>query len=128
MITLQKLRSGGVRDCDQIASFVLGVSRTVARDMRRAGWKHDRLAEAWGREQVPSAPPREPIDSERLDECLSALADRERLIVTLAFYAEASTADISGRLGLTDANVRVIKHRAMGRLRDCLQRPRGASV
>jgi len=122
LVTIEKLRAGGVRDCDQIASFVLGVSRTVARDMRRAGWKRDQMAEAWGREQTLSATPSEPIDGERLHDCLSALPDRDRLIVTLAFYVEASTAETSRRLGLSGANVRVIKHRAMRRLRDCLQR------
>jgi RNA polymerase sigma-70 factor (ECF subfamily) len=122
LVTLEKLRGGGVRDCGQIASFVLGVSRTVARDMRRAGWRRGQMAEAWGREQERTAGPDEPIDGARLHDCLSTLADRDRLIVTMAFYVEASTSDISTRLGLTEANVRVIKHRTMGRLRDCLQR------
>jgi len=125
IVTLEKLRGGGVRDCGQIASFVLGVSRTVTRDMRRAGWKREQMAEAWGREQVAWTGPSESVDSARLDDCLASLVDRDRLIVTMAYYAEAATADISARLGLSQANVRVIKHRAMARLRDCVQRAPG---
>jgi len=125
LVTLEKLRGGSVRDCGQIVSFVLGVSRTVARDMRRAGWRREQMAEAWGREQMPWTSPREPVDGGRLNDCLSALVDRDRLVVTMAFYAETGTADISARLGLSPANVRVIKHRAMARLRDCVGRAPG---
>ena len=37
LVTIEKLRAGSVRDPDQIASFVLGVSRTIAKDLMRTG-------------------------------------------------------------------------------------------
>ena len=35
LVTIEKLRGGSVRDADQIASFVLGVSRTMVKDLKR---------------------------------------------------------------------------------------------
>jgi RNA polymerase sigma-70 factor (ECF subfamily) len=35
LLTIEKLRGGSVRDLDQIASFVLGVSRTMVKDLKR---------------------------------------------------------------------------------------------
>src|SRR5215470_14767296 len=39
LVTIEKLRGGSVRDADQIASFVLGVSRTMVKDQRRLEWR-----------------------------------------------------------------------------------------
>src|SRR5687768_10031395 len=41
LLTIQKLRDGAVRDLDQIASFVLGVSRTSAKDLQRREWRRE---------------------------------------------------------------------------------------
>ena len=35
LVTIEKLRDGLVRDLDQIASFVLGLSRSMAKDIKR---------------------------------------------------------------------------------------------
>jgi DNA-directed RNA polymerase specialized sigma24 family protein len=35
LLTIEKLRDGLVRDTDRIASFILGVSRTMAKDLKR---------------------------------------------------------------------------------------------
>src|ERR1700750_541263 len=39
LVTIEKLRSGSVREVDQIASFVLGVSRTMVKDQKRLEWR-----------------------------------------------------------------------------------------
>ena len=62
LMTIEKLRSGAVRDADQIASFVLGVS----------------------------------------------------------FYAERTASEVARELSLKEGNVRVIRHRAVERLRACM--------
>jgi len=41
-------------------------------------------------------------------------------VVLLTFYAEQSSGDIATSLGLSSENVRVIRHRSVARLRDCL--------
>ena len=60
---------------------------------------------------------------ERLARCLAGLAERERTIVALSFYAERDADAIATELGLNPGNVRVVRHRALARLRSCMERP-----
>jgi RNA polymerase sigma-70 factor (ECF subfamily) len=45
---------------------------------------------------------------------------RDRLVVLLTFYAERTASDVGKEIGLTEGNVRVIRHRAIQRLRSCV--------
>jgi RNA polymerase sigma-70 factor (ECF subfamily) len=38
----------------------------------------------------------------------------------MTFYEEQSSETVAGALGLSNENVRVIRHRALGRLRGCM--------
>jgi RNA polymerase sigma-70 factor (ECF subfamily) len=60
------------------------------------------------------------VDAPRVAECLRALAERERLVVLLTFYADREAPRIAEDLGVSPGAVRVIRHRAMSRLRDCV--------
>lgn len=121
LLTIEKLRDGSVRDADQIASFVLGTSRTMARDLRRQEWRRSKLRETY---MTPPAPETrhevELLDLDRLEACLARLAERERLVILLTFYAERTPSEVQQELGVTEGNVRVIRHRAMLRLRACV--------
>jgi len=61
-----------------------------------------------------------PLDVARLRRCLDALPQRERTVVLLSFYDERSAAEVADEIGTTAANVRVIRHRSVERLRGCL--------
>jgi len=121
LLAIQKLRSGSVRDADQIASFILGVSRTMANDQKRREWRREKL-----RKSFPPPPAWDAragdllLDLDRLEACLARLAERDRMVVLLTFYAERSAGDVGRELGVTEGNVRVIRHRAIQRLRTCL--------
>lgn len=52
--------------------------------------------------------------------CLEALAEPQRAVVVLTYYGEQSSEEIAASLGFTTGNVRVIRHRAMSSLRDCI--------
>jgi RNA polymerase sigma-70 factor (ECF subfamily) len=60
------------------------------------------------------------LDAPRVAACLRALAERDRLVVLLTFYADREAPRIAGDLGLSPGAVRAIRHRAMTRLRDCV--------
>ncbi len=121
LMTIEKLRGGSVRDVDQIASFVLGVSRTMAKDLKRLEWRREKLREAFMAPDMIQAPPEHAtLDVDRLEKCLARLADRERIVVLLTFYAERTAGDVGKELGVTEGNVRVIRHRAVERLRTCM--------
>src|SRR5215468_4015156 len=47
LLTIEKLRGGLVRDVDQIGSFILGVSRTMATDLKRRERRRERLRETF---------------------------------------------------------------------------------
>jgi RNA polymerase sigma-70 factor (ECF subfamily) len=120
LVTIEKLRAGAVRDVDQIASFVLGTSRSMAMDLKRRERRREKLLETFPVSDVVEDPIDDALDVDRLDKCLARLAARERVVVLLTFYAERSSGDVAAELGLNSGNVRVIRHRAIERLRTCV--------
>jgi RNA polymerase sigma-70 factor, ECF subfamily len=119
LLTIEKLRAGAVREHDRIGSFVLGAARMLVHESRR-GRPDVPVSEAG--DELPAVEPREPdpFASGRLARCLEALAERERTIVVLTYYGEQDSADIATTLGLAAGHVRVLRHRAIGRLRTCM--------
>src|SRR6476646_7919696 len=86
LLTIEKLRAGSVRDADQIASFILGVSRTQAVDLKRRERRRERLRETFMTDAVVAhSSETETLDLDRLEGCLARLAERERMIVMLTF-------------------------------------------
>lgn len=121
LMTFDGLRAGKVREPERLASYVLGTCRKVVAGWRRGAERRERLLERHGQQLVPvAAEAEEPLDLERLARCLEALAERERTVVALSFFAERDADGIGTELGLTAGNVRVVRHRALARLRACL--------
>jgi RNA polymerase sigma-70 factor (ECF subfamily) len=121
LLTIGKLREGAVRDPEMIGSFILGASRMVAVNLKRRDRRRAALLDALPAEHL-AAVSTEPaaLDADALEGCLSTLAERERTIVVLTFYAERSSREIAHTLGTSEGNVRVIRSRAITRLRACL--------
>ncbi|HXF44794.1 MAG TPA: sigma-70 family RNA polymerase sigma factor [Burkholderiaceae bacterium] len=122
MMTLERLRAGAIRDPEQIVSFVFGTSRQLVVDLRRGLARRDRLLQTYA-EDVPAVDPSQTpaLDHARLRDCLERLAERDRSVLVLSFYEECPARSVGDELGLTEANVRVIRHRALQRLRDCVE-------
>ncbi len=121
LMTLERLRAGKLREPERIASFVLGMCRMVVLDIRRGTWRRETLLETYGNTaeavEVPEPPA---LDADRLAGCLQALAERERTVVVQTFFADRSSDEVAKELGLSAGNVRVIRHRALARLRVCM--------
>ena len=122
LMTLQRLRSGEIREPDRVTSFVLGTSRQMVIDRRRGETRHQRILTTFAADLPPSelSGDRYVLDNARLRRCLEVLPERERTIVLLSFYDERSAADVGCEVGLSAANVRVVRHRSIERLRRCL--------
>ncbi len=118
MMTLERLRAGKLREPERLASFVLGTCRMVVMDQRRGTARRGALLEVYGIEEeaVEEAEPRV-FERERLAACLEALSERERSVVITTFFQE----DSKTVAGLSTGNVRVIRHRALGKLRACME-------
>jgi RNA polymerase sigma-70 factor (ECF subfamily) len=121
VITLEALRARRLREPEKLASFVLGTCRMTVRDLRRVTQRKERLLEQFGTSllaPVQPSPPR--LDHEKLRHCVQNLKERERAVVVMTFYDEQTGADLADFLGISEANVRVIRHRAIHKLRQCM--------
>jgi RNA polymerase sigma-70 factor (ECF subfamily) len=120
-LTIERLRAGEVRQPDQVGSFILGTSRMRARSERRVARRREallaRFTDAAGESPAPSGAS---LDAPRMASCLRALAERDRLVVLLTFYADREAPQIAEELGISPGAVRAIRHRAMARLRECV--------
>lgn len=125
--TIEQLRGGRVREPERIVSFVLGSCRMTVMDQRRAETRRSDLIQIYA-DSLPMADihvaPR--LDHQRVADCLSHLSERERSVLVLTFYDEQPSDAVGAQLGLSAANVRVIRHRGVGKLRRCVTAGRSA--
>lgn len=120
LVTIERLRAGEVRNPDEIGSFILGTSRLLAGSTGRTARRRERLMA-----QFPTAEPWvdpfvESPDTAHVERCLHMLVERDRRLLILTFYAEKTSAQIAEELGVTGTVVRVARHRALERLRECV--------
>lgn len=121
LMTLERLRAGEVREPERIASFVLGACRMTVLELRRGTHRRETLLDTWGgAAEAFEAPEPVALDPERLAACLDALAERERAVVVLSFFADQGADEVGAALSISPGNVRVIRHRALARLRRCM--------
>jgi RNA polymerase sigma-70 factor (ECF subfamily) len=121
LTTLEALRAGRLREPEKLASFVLGTCRMTVLDLRRGAQRKESLLEQFGADLRRPVPPSMPhLDQDRLTRCVQNLKERERAVVVMTFYDERTGADVAGFLDVSEANVRVIRHRAIQQLRDCM--------
>lgn len=121
LLTIERLRAGEVRRPEEIGSFILGTSRMMAHSERRLARRRDALAARFMETAVATAPPSSAaLDAPRVAACLRALAERDRLVVLLTFYADREAPRIAADLGVSPGAIRAIRHRSMARLRDCV--------
>jgi RNA polymerase sigma-70 factor (ECF subfamily) len=121
LLTIERLRAGEVRQPSEIGSFILGTSRMMAQSERRVSGRREALAARFMDRDARTAPSSlAALDTPRVAACLRALAERDRLVVLLTFYADREAPKIAEDLGVSPGAVRVIRHRAMARLRDCV--------
>lgn len=127
IMTLDKLRAGHIHEPERIASFVLGASRQMVIDQRRGERRRERLLETYAEDfplaEFAASPP---LDTQRLENCLEHLPARERAVLVMTFYDDTPADRVAAELGVSAANVRVIRHRGIEHLRDCVNGAGGA--
>ncbi len=122
ILVLDKLRAGEVREPEQIASFVFGAARQLVIDSKRNTGRRTRLLDTFAQDLEPAEEAAtHTLDTSRLALCLRRLAERERAVLVMTFYDDCPADELGARLGLSPGNVRVIRHRGIERLRDCVE-------
>jgi RNA polymerase sigma-70 factor, ECF subfamily len=121
MKVLEALRTARLRESDKLAHFVLGTCRMMVLDQRRSSRRQEELLALFGGDLVPDPPPMPRVDDRQLARCVQALNERERSVVVMTFYDDQTGAETASFLGISEANVRVIRHRALRQLRVCME-------
>jgi RNA polymerase sigma-70 factor (ECF subfamily) len=111
------IRDGRLRSAQSLASFVLQTTRFVAREAMRQRQRTSAMTDPEERAAEIAA---EPVDIDMVDavrDVVRALPPRDREFVRLFYYEELSTEAIANRLEVAPERVRLIKSRALQRLR-----------
>lgn len=100
----------------------------VVLEARRGTARREGLLRIYG-DVTEAVDPPEPrgLDEAKLSSCLGRLAERERSVLILSFFADKPAGEVARELGLTPVNARVIRHRALLRLRECMNAKDAAS-
>ena len=125
LVTIERLRAGEVRNPDEIGSFILGTSRMLAGSTERKTRRRENLTALFHAPELYAEPVVESGDIEVVERCLHALTERDRRVLVLTFYAEKTSGEIAADLGVTGTVVRVARHRALERLRECVHLRQG---
>ena len=123
LILIEALRAGKVSEPDRLGGFVLGICRNLALDRVRQKERREALWQQHGvtLEQLAMAPPEHAgYELIHLEDCLSQLPQRSRDVVKLAYVDAFSAEEIASRLQTTAVNARVLRHRTLHTLRDCM--------
>jgi RNA polymerase sigma-70 factor (ECF subfamily) len=120
MTALEALRSGGLRELNKLPQFVLGTCRMTVVALRRTVRRQEQLLAEFGADLLPPSPPMPQVNDAQLGRCVGALKERERSVIVQTFYDDQTAAEVSAYLGLSETNVRVIRHRALRQLRACM--------
>lgn len=120
VIVIEALRAGRVEQPELIDRFMLGTCRNVVSGWRR-GERRKRTATTLVAAAETHAEPRQSAETPRLLGCLAALSARDRTVLVMSYYEERSAEEIAELLALSPGNVRVLRHRALARIRDCLE-------
>jgi RNA polymerase sigma-70 factor (ECF subfamily) len=119
LLLLEAARKGSIRERAHVDRFVLGTCRLSAQRMR----SHQQR-EQTKLDERPETPvePFEQLDTSALVQCVQALEQRARQVIILSFQEERSADEIAAALAMTAGNVRVVRHRALLALRQCMDR------
>ena len=125
LLLIEALRRGGVEEPARLGGFVLGICRNLALDRARQRERRDALWQKYGEEVTAlelDAPRSLNYEVLHLEDCLSQLSQRSRDVVRLTYVEAASHCEVAARLGTTEANARVLRHRSLLALRECMSK------
>jgi RNA polymerase sigma-70 factor, ECF subfamily len=127
LVFVEALRKGQLEDPARVAGFVLGICRNLALDRARERERRGALWALYG-DAVTACDVVQPqevtLEIMRLEDCLTELSQRAREAIWLSYGELLSHAEVSTRLGISEGNARVLRHRALHTLKQCVSSPK----
>lgn len=125
LLFVEAVRGGRVEHGERVGGFVLGICRNLAFDRARQRERRDALWQAYGAVLQPvsvQAVESETYELAHLEDCLSQLSRRAREVVRLGFVEACDHEEVAAALDITPQNARVMRHRTLVSLRECLSK------
>jgi RNA polymerase sigma-70 factor (ECF subfamily) len=114
LIVLEAVRNGSLASADRLGAFLFGVCRNLVLAFARGEQRAEVSYPIFEKE------PFDTIDRLRLAGCFEGLVRREQQVLTMSFFEEQALEEVARALQLSTVNARVIRHRAIAKLRDCM--------
>jgi len=125
LLLVEALRRGSIEEPARLGGFVLGICKKLALDRARTRERRDALWQQFGSALgalTPAEVARQHLhEVVHLEDCLSQLSGRARDIVRMGFVEGESHAAIASALGVSENNARILRHRTLSSLRECMQ-------
>ena len=128
LLLIEALRGDRIEDPARLGGFVLGICRNLALDRVRQRERRESLWQQYGAAwtdlgaDMPGLEDAPGYEIIHLEDCLSRLNQRGRDVVRLAYAEARSHGEIATQLSTSEANARVLRHRTLHTLRDCMTR------
>jgi RNA polymerase sigma-70 factor (ECF subfamily) len=118
VVLLRAARERRIDDAERVDRFVFGTCRNTVARMR----KQEARAPLAADETIAAlaAVPSQTVELNALFGCLAKLEPRASQVVMMSFLEGRSADEIAVTLAARPGNIRVIRHRALGFLRQCL--------
>lgn len=123
LLMIEALRQARVEQPERMGGFVLGICRTLAFDRARQRERRQALWHSYGhalQAVMVEAAEREPYEVAHLEDCLSQLSKRARDLLRLGYVEARAHEEVAAALEISPANARVMRHRTLASLRDCM--------
>lgn len=125
LLFIEAVRRGAVDDPARVGGFILGICRNLSLDRVRQRERRTALWEQYGAE-VTAATSDEPTfasyETMHLEDCISQLSLRARDVLRLSFAEARSHEEVAKELDISTANARVLRHRTLHALRECMSK------
>lgn len=125
LVLVEALVTKKLEQPERLPGFVLGICKNLARDRARQRERRAALFDEYAAalaSLTPEVTEKPTYEILHLEDCLTGLSQRARDVVRLAFGEAKSHGDIARELSLSEGNVRVLRHRSLAALRDCMSR------
>lgn len=125
VLLVEALRERRIQDPSRVSAFALGICRNLARERARTGDRRRELMDRYGLSDADwvAWDSQVLVRRDHLEDCYSQLTDRARRVIRMSYCNEEPDAEIARALSITQANVRIIRHRSLAALRECLEKP-----